>query len=117
MRGRSGGTWLALASMMTLASVGRVHAATADVPRAVWKLGRGVANVAFGLPSEVARHTMSTTTDDGNSVGESAPRIGAGVLAGFAWGMVRMASGLIDVATFPVPFADNRPLLEPEFAL
>ena len=117
MRGRSGGTWLALASVMTLASVGRVHAATPDVPRAFWKLGRGVANVAFGLPSEVARHTMSTTSDDGSSAGETVSRLGTGVLVGVAWGMARMASGLVDVATFPVPFADNRPLVEPEFAL
>ena len=113
---RGGGTWLALASVMTLASVGRVHAATPGVPRAVWKLGRGVANVAFGLPSEVARHTMSNT-DDGKTVGETATRLGTGVLVGVAWGMARMASGLLDVATFPVPFADNRPLVEPEFAL
>ena len=117
MRGRSGDTWLALALLMTLASVGRVQAAQPDVPKAVWKLGRGVANVAFGLPSEVARHTISTTTDDGDTVAETATRFGTGMLVGVAWGMARMASGLVDVATFPVPFADNRPLLEPEFAL
>jgi putative exosortase-associated protein (TIGR04073 family) len=102
---------------MALAAAGRVHAAQPDVPKAVWKLGRGVANVAFGLPSEVARHTISSTTDDGDTIGETATRFGTGVLVGVAWGMARMASGLVDVATFPVPFADNRPLLEPEFAL
>ena len=117
MRGRSGGTWLALASLLALGRAGRVQAAQPDVPKAVWKLGRGVANVAFGLPSEVARHTIATATDDGDTIAETVARLGTGMLVGVAWGMARVASGLVDVATFPVPFADNRPLLEPEFAL
>jgi putative exosortase-associated protein (TIGR04073 family) len=117
MRRRSGGTWLALASLLALGPAARVHAAQPEVPKAVWKLGRGVANVAFGLPSEVARHTITTSTDDGDTVAETASRLGTGMLLGVAWGMARVASGLLDVATFPVPFADNRPLLEPEFAL
>ena len=36
---------------------------------------------------------------------------------GIGRGVMRVGSGFVDVATFPVPFDHNRPLFKPEFAL
>ena len=37
-----------------------------------------------------------------------------GVIIGTFWGIARIGSGIVDVFTFPVPFNDNRPLVEPD---
>jgi hypothetical protein len=34
---------------------------------------------------------------------------------GIGWGFARVGSGFVDVVTFPIPFNDNRPLVEPDY--
>lgn len=95
-------------------------AAAADppVPAPIWKLARGIVNVAIGFPGEMLVHTVGTATEGyGSTAGSTLAGIGAGAATGFGWGVVRVGSGLFDVFTFPVPYDDNRPLLLPEFPL
>ena len=95
------------------------HAGEVWVPDAVWKFTRGLVNVVTGLPGEILLHGLGTpTSDPGDTAGSYTTALLAGLATGVGYGVVRMGSGLVDLATFPVPFDDkNRPLLEPEFAL
>jgi putative exosortase-associated protein (TIGR04073 family) len=94
------------------------HTGYQAVRDAVWKLGRGVTNVVTGLPAEVSTRTVSSVSGpDVDSIGSMLSNLASGLVLGSCWGLVRIGSGMVDVVTFPVPFDDNRPLLEPEFAL
>ncbi|MFN8543371.1 MAG: exosortase system-associated protein, TIGR04073 family [Candidatus Binatia bacterium] len=84
------------------------------MPAAIWKFTRGVANVLFGLPGEIAAHTLRAPSGSSDSAAGNAA---AGVVIGTGWGLARMGSGVVDIVTFPVPFEDNKPLVEPEFPL
>jgi putative exosortase-associated protein (TIGR04073 family) len=88
------------------------------VRNAAWKFSRGVTNVVTGLPAEVVNHTLGgVTAPYAESVGAGVTGFFSGLFIGTGMGIARVGSGIVDVFTFPVPFNDNRPLLEPEFAL
>jgi putative exosortase-associated protein (TIGR04073 family) len=113
-----------VAAVVVAVALGGVTPAHAQDPayeavrNAVWKLARGVTNVATGLPAEVSTHAVERVSGPGvDSIGSMLTNLASGIMIGGGWGLVRMGSGIVDVFTFPVPFDDNRPLLEPEFAL
>ena len=89
------------------------RADTEDVPKgqnALRKLGRGVANVLFGIV-EVPNQVTKTTSAHGG---------GAGLTYGFGKGLVRWVgrefTGVYDIVTFPVPFPKGyKPVMKPEF--
>jgi len=95
--------------------------ATADTgaPSALTKLTRGVTNLALGLPGEVLTGVVREAhSDEGlSSTGSYAAHFLAGLIMGLGWGAARVGSGVVDIVTFPVPFNDNRPLLEPDYVL
>jgi putative exosortase-associated protein (TIGR04073 family) len=101
---------------LVVAASGSARAADGVIPCAVWKLGRGLTNVALGIPGEIARHVASGTTEmSGDTAGDWLVGAAGGCVTGLGWGFVRVGSGIADVATFAVPFNHNKPLLEPEF--
>jgi putative exosortase-associated protein (TIGR04073 family) len=107
----------ALFVVCVLAAPVRAGTTTGRVSDAVWKLTRGVSNAVFGLPSEIVVNTVGgATAPQSTTWGAMWAEIFSGMIVGTGKGLLRTGSGLVDVATFPVPFDDNRPLLEPEFA-
>jgi putative exosortase-associated protein (TIGR04073 family) len=74
------------------------------------KLGRGVANTLTGwveLPKNVYDTSLEENTFTGMTLGLAK---GAGMT------LVRTASGIFEIATFPFPLPENyEPLLEPEY--
>lgn len=84
-----------------------------DAPKgqnALRKLGRGVANILFGIV-EVPNQITKTTSAQGG---------GAGVTYGVGKGLVRWIgrefAGVYDIVTFPVPFPRGyKPVMRPEF--
>ena len=87
------------------------------VPPPLWKLLRCVMNTTMGLPSEIMVRAATGGTDgEASTFTGTVANVASGAAMGVGWGVVRMGSGLVDILTFPVPFDDNRPLLEPEFA-
>jgi putative exosortase-associated protein (TIGR04073 family) len=84
-----------------------------DAPKgqnALRKLGRGFANVLFGIV-EVPNQITKTTAAQGG---------GAGVTYGVGKGLVRWIgrefAGVYDIVTFPVPFPRGyKPVMRPEF--
>jgi putative exosortase-associated protein (TIGR04073 family) len=86
-----------------------------------WKLFRGLTNVGGGLLTEMLNHAGASVSGPGaTTIGSSITGFCSGLVTGMAYGVVRTGSGLADIATFPLPFIpveDNRPLVEPEFAL
>ena len=89
------------------------NAQSEDLPRgqnALRKLGRGIANVLFGIV-EVPNQVTKVTSEHGG---------GAGLTYGFGKGVVRWIAreftGVYDVVTFPVPFPKGyKPVMKPEF--
>ncbi len=99
-----------------LAAPAAAGTTTGPLSDAVWKLSRGISNTVFGLPSEVVVNTLGgATSPQSTTWGAMWAEILAGIMVGTGKGLLRTGSGLVDIATFPVPFDDNRPLLEPEF--
>jgi putative exosortase-associated protein (TIGR04073 family) len=87
-----------------------------ELPPGLEKFNRGVVNIAVGLPDEVAAHTVGITTEYGeDTLGGFIAGIFSGALIGTFWGVARIGSGIVDVFTFPIPFNDNRPLVEPDY--
>ncbi len=87
--------------------------ATADDPpsgqNALRKLGRGIANILFGIV-EVPNQVTHGAAEHG----------GGGLPYGFGKGLVRWfgreLTGVYDVVTFPVPFPKGyKPIMKPEF--
>ena len=79
-----------------------VQAAPDDpwVMKPVEKLGRGIANVAFG-PLEILIRGWDVTQELGGIAG-----ITYGPLKGVAYCIAREGVGVIDIVTFPVPLPD-----------
>ena len=79
-----------------------VQAAPDDpwVMKPVEKLGRGIANVAFG-PLEILIRGWDVTQELGGIAG-----ITYGPLKGVAYCIAREVVGVIDIVTFPVPLPD-----------
>ena len=117
---------LVVASMLGMGIVGlaaqvRAHDSGNDneMPPGIEKFTRGMTNMAFGLPEEIIEHTVGASSEYGTESGGAfvASSLG-GVVLGTFWGIARVASGVVDFFTFPVPFNENRPLMvEPDHAL
>lgn len=108
-----------IAALLLVAGAPLAAAADAGVPAALTKLTRGVTNVALGLPGEVLNGVVREAhSDEGlRSTGSYTAHFLAGLLMGLGWGVARVGSGVVDIVTFPIPFDDNRPLLEPDYVL
>ena len=89
------------------------RADTDDVPKghnALRKLGRGVANVLFGIV-EVPNQITKATSEHGGAAG-----VTYGVGKGFVRWFARELTGAYEVVTFPVPFPRGyKPVMKPEF--
>lgn len=94
-------------------------AADPMTPEPITKLTRGIMNVALGLPGEVAYHVVNTAHSEAGlqNGGTYTAGVLTGLIVGLGWGFARIGSGFVDVVTFPVPFDDNRPLLEPDYII
>jgi putative exosortase-associated protein (TIGR04073 family) len=108
-----------IAALLLVAGAPLPAAADAGVPAALTKLTRGVTNVALGLPGEILSGVVREAhSDEGlSSMGSYAAHFIAGLVMGLGWGAARVGSGVVDIVTFPIPFNDNRPLLEPDYVL
>jgi putative exosortase-associated protein (TIGR04073 family) len=86
-----------------------------EMPPGIEKFNRGLVNVVDGLPDELVSHTVGAATEYGEDTfgGFVASTIG-GIMIGTFWGVARIGSGIVDLVTFPVPFNDNAPLVEPD---
>jgi len=114
MRSRILGAVLMVCVLAGPAAAGSTEGRLSD---AVWKLTRGATNAVFGLPSELVANTVGgIVAPTSTTWGAMWAEILSGIVVGTGKGLMRTGSGLVDVATFPIPFDDNRPLLEPEFA-
>ena len=89
-----------------------------DSPPGIDKFTRGVSNIALGLPDEIVAHTTGQVTEYGeDTLGGAVASTLGGVIIGTFWGVARIGSGLVDVFTFPIPFNDNEPLVQPDHHL
>jgi putative exosortase-associated protein (TIGR04073 family) len=87
-----------------------------EMPPGLEKFSRGVVNIAVGIPDEVAAHTVGMATEYGeDSLGGHIASVMTGAFVGLFWGVARVGSGFVDVFTFPIPFNDNAPLVEPDY--
>ena len=86
-----------------------------EMPPGLEKFARGMTNIALGFPEEVVTHTIGHATEYGTeSLGAHIGSVFTGAFIGAFWGVARIGSGIVDVFTFPVPFNENRPLVEPD---
>lgn len=83
-----------------------------DFGKMFHKLGRGVVNVFtcwIEIPKNIAKEWSQYDPFTGFILG---------TCKGFAWGAGRLATGLYDTVTFPLPIPKGYvPLIEPEFVL
>ena len=70
------------------------------IMRPVEKLGRGIANVAFGV-FELPMQWTAVTREEGGIAG-----ITKGTLKGVCYVVARLAVGVTDIVTFPFPLPD-----------
>ena len=110
---------LVAASLLGLGIVGMAGQALAyddnEMPPGIEKFTRGVMNVGVGFPEEIITHTIGATTEYGeDTAGGFIGSALGGLIIGAFWGVARVGSGIVDVFTFPVPFNDNQPLVEPD---
>ena len=63
----------------------------------IMKLGRGIANVAFG-PLELLIRPYDVSKNQGNIAA-----VTYGVLSGVCWTVAREVVGVVDIVTFPIP--------------
>ena len=109
---------LALSAIVLLLACPPAGASNGHLPEPLWKLSRGLTNVALGFPCELAVHTLGAVTEGpGSTAGAFVAGLATGAVTGAGWGIVRVGSGLVDVVTFPIVWPGNRPILSPEFAL
>ena len=86
-----------------------------EMPPGIEKFSRGVSNIVLGAPDEVIAHTVGAATEYGeDTLGGAVASVLGGAVIGVFWGVARIGSGLVDVFTFPIPFNDNEPLVEPD---
>ncbi len=110
---------LVAVSVLGMGLVGMASQALAyesnEMSPGIEKVTRGAVNVVTGLPDEMIAHTVGAATEYGeDTLGGFVGSTIGGLIIGTFWGVARMGSGLVDVLTFPVPFNDNRPLVEPD---
>ncbi len=77
----------------------------------LWKLGRGLHNLVFGLPAEVIKNPAIEALK-GDTVFAFGAGIVEGAVVGVGKGCWRMGAGFLDVVTFPA--ADVDPWYDPE---
>ena len=107
-------TLLGVGLVVGMAPVARAYDDN-EQPPGFEKFTRGTVNIATGLPDEIIAHTVGQATEYGeDSLGGFVASTLGGILIGAFWGVARIGSGIVDVFTFPVPFNDNRPLVEPD---
>jgi putative exosortase-associated protein (TIGR04073 family) len=107
---------VALTSLVALCARTPAWAGDHEAANAVWKLNRGIVNAATGLPAEMVSHTiLSTSAGTTGGPFSTVAAAATGVVVGTGWGFLRMASGVVDIMTFPLPLHHNRPVVEPEF--
>jgi putative exosortase-associated protein (TIGR04073 family) len=109
MKAKLLGLFLIFAVLLPL----RARAQGEDAPtgqNALRKLGRGIANVLFGIV-EMPNQVTKTTAQQGGGAG-----VTYGVGKGFVRWMGREFTGVYDVVTFPVPYPKGyKPIMKPEF--
>ncbi len=93
------GKKLLLATLLVFTMAGAVQCAAEEnwVMAPLEKLGRGIANVAFG-PLELLMKPYDVNNEQG-----AIPAITYGVLKGVAFTIAREVVGVVDIVTFPVP--------------
>jgi putative exosortase-associated protein (TIGR04073 family) len=107
--------WVLGFGVVALASQALAYEGTEN-PEGLEKFHRGVVNIAVGIPDELIAHTVGMATEYGeDSLGGHIASVMTGVFVGGFWGVARVGSGLVDVFTFPIPFNDNEPLVQPDF--
>ena len=103
---------LSLLLVATLALSLAASAGTDDPPsgqNALRKLGRGIANVLFGIVEVPNQITKAASEHGGGG-------IPYGIGKGFVRWFGREVTGVYDVVTFPVPFPKGyKPIMKPEF--
>lgn len=106
---RQGGS--ILLGLAILVSAGPAWAYDYDFDGPIRKLGRGLANVGFGM-WEVPIKVLETRAIDGGVAAST-----LGVVSGFLAAVQRTTIGLFEVVTFPFPQPNGtyEPLVEPEF--
>lgn len=106
-----------IAALLLVAGAPLPAAADDGTPAAVTKLTRGITNVALGLPGEILNGVVreAHSSEGLSSTGSYTAHFLAGLIMGIGWGFARVGSGFVDVVTFPIPFNDNRPLVEPDY--
>ncbi len=101
-----------LTTVLLLAVAGLARADIHDPPSNAYgptrKLGRGISNLLYGwseLPNEIGK----VNTVEGNSAAA-----GFGVVRGVSRSLLRIASGAVEILTFPVPIVRGSyyPILE-----
>jgi putative exosortase-associated protein (TIGR04073 family) len=86
-----------------------------EMPPGIDKFSRGLVNATVGAPEEVITHMSGAYQDYGtDTLGGAIASIAGGAFIGLFWGVARMGSGIVDMVTFPFPFNDNEPLVEPD---
>ena len=112
---------LLVASVFALVTVLAAPGARAQddpVTMGLAKFTRGLVNTATGLPTEILAGCFSAASQSRiDSASGYVADLTAAILMGIGRGVVRTGSGIVDLVTFPVPFDDNRPLFEPDYAL
>jgi putative exosortase-associated protein (TIGR04073 family) len=95
---------IALIAFFGIVCVNTASAADSNEPqwimRPVEKLGRGIANVAFGV-FELPMQWTAVTREEGGIAG-----LTKGTLKGVCYVVARLAVGVTDIITFPFPLPD-----------
>jgi putative exosortase-associated protein (TIGR04073 family) len=94
------------------AQSGDIYRQQSDANKMFHKLGRGVVNVLtcwVEVPRNIAIEWEKT---------DPATGLVLGTVKGAAWGFSRLATGVFEVFTFPLPVPEAyQPLMEPEFVV
>lgn len=101
-----------LLAVLAVLMIGAPDASAAHACPATRKLGRGVANLFLGV-TEIPRSMIEVGRFHGQVAGAT-----WGLAEGLCKTVARMAVGVVEIVTFPVPFpkADyEEPIMRPEF--
>ena len=90
-----------LAAGITGTCFADIQAPPASRQGAIHKLGRGISNILYGV-TELPARVMQVNREEGNNAA-----FGVGVIEGARRGVVRVAYGIVEVATFPVKTYKN----------
>lgn len=86
-----------------------------EMKRSHDKLKRGAINIGT-FPLEIVKQTRTTIDEGGNNIPKRVFLIVPGIIKGLGYSVVRLASGVWDVATFNNLFyEENEPILKPDY--